>query len=539
MNSVAASDAAKPRLASTVAIIGLALLTFFRFPGHTWLQQDTQIYVPILEHLHDTATLDRDLIVQYPHVSFTLYDEITLAIRKVTRLDLEVVLGAEQIAFRAIGIWGIYLLATAAGLDLWGALMVAAIFSLGAMIAGPSVLTFEYEPTPRAFAVPLVFCALGYLAHRRFTAAGIVVAAAFLLHPPTTGPFWIVLLWVSRGQWRATRTIWLALIWALLVLLTASRFQPVLREQQEFFARLTPPQEAVQRMRTAYNWISIWWQGLLPQYIVLYLLGLVAFGRVKQYLTPEFRAFAVILPALGMLSMPASYLLLEQLKWSLVPQLQPMRMLLFVTAFTVILGLIAALKTRNILESAAWLALAFYIPMRVQLFDPPTLRIVLTALGLAAFSATALKLPRQTLLIAAVLAFFIIPGIGQVSNYPDLRTAEIAALSQWARDNTPRTAMFLFPDSAHQLYPGIFRAQALRAVYVDWKSGGQVNYLKDFADEWRIRWEMMNQTGYGVESIPRYRSVGIDFLVVQRDHRFPNIMPVYLSPKYAVYRIVD
>ena len=51
-----------PRLAAGSAIFGLALLTFFQFPGHTWLQQDTQIYAPILEHLRDPSVLDRDLV---------------------------------------------------------------------------------------------------------------------------------------------------------------------------------------------------------------------------------------------------------------------------------------------------------------------------------------------------------------------------------------------------------------------------------------------------------------------------------------------
>ena len=34
-------------LATAAASVALALLTFFQFPGHTWLQQDSQIYVPI------------------------------------------------------------------------------------------------------------------------------------------------------------------------------------------------------------------------------------------------------------------------------------------------------------------------------------------------------------------------------------------------------------------------------------------------------------------------------------------------------------
>ena len=541
MNLVATPAAALPRLATGVAVAattwGLALLTFFQFPGHTWLQQDTQIYAPILEHLRDPSALDRDLVVQYPHVSFTLYDELALGLRRITGLSFQHLLGAEQIVCRGIGIWGIYLMATAAGLDLWGALMVAALFSLGATIAGPSVLTFEYEPTPRALAIPLLFCALGLVSHQRFTAAGIVASAAFLIHAPTSLPFWIVLLWLSRGRRRRTLPAWIALVSAAIVLTIAAHLQPVLREQQEFFSRLNPQQEAVQRMRTAYNWISIWWAGLLPQYLVLYGLGLLAFVRVKRYLTPELGSLSVILPAMGILSMPLSWLLLEQLKWSLVPQLQPMRALLFVTAFAVTLSSVAALKAANIAESVAWFALVFYIPMRVQLFDPPNLRIVLTAAGLAAFTAVALKLPRQTLLIAGVLAFFVIPGIGHVSNYPNLHTPEIADLSRWAHDNTPRASMFLFPDAGHLLYPGIFRVDASRAVYVDWKSGGQVNYLRDFADEWSSRWKMVNQLGFGADAIQHYRSLGVDYLVLQRDHRLADLEPIYWNSRYAVYRI--
>jgi hypothetical protein len=537
MSPVSTPGAMLARLATGSAIFGLALLTFFQFPGHTWLQQDTQIYGPILEHLRDPSALDRDLVVEYPHVSFTLYDEVALGLRRVTGLDFEHVLGAEQIVCRAMGIWGVYLIATAAGLDLWAALLAACIFSLGAMIAGPQVLTFEYEPTPRALSIPLVFCALGLVSHNRYGAAGIAASAAFLIHAPTSAPFWIVLLYISRGQWRRTSPAWIALGCGAVILAVAAHLQPVLREQQEFFTRLTPQQEAVQRMRTAYNWISIWWAGLAPQYVVLYGLSVLALWRVKRYLTPELVAFAVILPAMGLLSMPISYLLLEQLKWSLVPQLQPMRTLLFITAFTVILGSIAALKAPRLAEAAAWFALLFYVPLHVALFDPPTLRTVLTAVGLGAFAASALRLPRQALLIAGVLAFFIIPGIGRVSNYPDLHTPEIADLSRWARDNTPRAAMFLFPDAAHAVYPGIFRVEASRAVYVDWKSGGQVNYLKDFAEEWRTRWDLVNRTGYGADSIPHYRSVGVDYLVLQGGHKIPGIDPVYWNSLYAVYRI--
>ena len=197
-------------LATAAASLALALLTFFQFPGHTWLQQDSQIYVPILEHLRDPSVLRNDILVQHPHVAFTLYDETTLALSAVSGAGFKEVLAAQQIATRALGIWGLLLMAESLGLAFAPALLVAAICSLGALIPGPAVLTFEYEPTPRAFAVPLVVCAIGLAAWRRHLAAGIAAAAAFLYHPPTALPFWgvyfVFALWPSTERRELIKT---------------------------------------------------------------------------------------------------------------------------------------------------------------------------------------------------------------------------------------------------------------------------------------------------------------------------------------------
>src|SRR4051794_38094055 len=171
------------------AVVGLALLTFFQFPGHTWLQQDTQIYAPILEHQRDPSLLRNDIVAQNPHDAFTLYDEVAIALRRITGAEFRGVLQFQQIVTRALGIWGLMLLAEAFGLATLPALVVAAICSLGILIAGPMVLTVEYEPTPRAFAVPLIFCAVGLAARRRYMAASVAASVAFLYHAPTTIPF--------------------------------------------------------------------------------------------------------------------------------------------------------------------------------------------------------------------------------------------------------------------------------------------------------------------------------------------------------------
>jgi hypothetical protein len=53
--------------------------------------------------------------------------------------------------------------------------------------------------------------------------------------------------------------------------------------------------------------------------------------------------------------------------------------------------------------------------------------------------------------------------------------------------------VFLFADRGKSLDSGIFRSEALRAIYVDWKGGGQVNYLPEPGLEWWSRWQGGNR----------------------------------------------
>src|SRR5690349_2071817 len=174
----------RERLAVAAGIAALTLLGFFQFPGHTFLQSDTQIYVPMFEHILDSSVLRQDLMATRPHLSYTLYDEISIALRRLTGLSFEIVLIFQQLLCRAMQILGVYLLARSFPLSRAMALVTAAAFSLGATIVGPAVLTFEYEPVPRGFAIGLVFLAIGLAAQGRMLAADIAAAAAFLYHPP-------------------------------------------------------------------------------------------------------------------------------------------------------------------------------------------------------------------------------------------------------------------------------------------------------------------------------------------------------------------
>jgi Domain of unknown function (DUF6798) len=517
------------------AIAVFALLSFYQFPGHTWLQQDSQIYVPILEHLRDPSLLKNDILVERPHVTFTIYDEVALGVRRVTGLPFHYILETEQIVSRAFGIWGFYLLATAAGLDTAAALLVAAILSLGAMIAGPQVLIFEFEPTPRAFAVPLLITAAGLAAHRGFLGAGIAASVAFLIHPPTVYPFWTVYALYAIRAGKPALKAFLPLLAGAVVLLIAARFQTGQSEAQEFFGTIAPDMEKLQRMRTAYVWISTWWREWLLHYLLVFALAIAAYVRIKSSMTFELRFFLAGLLAVGTLSMPLSWLLLEQWKWALMPQFQPLRAVLFVTFCAIFCaacaGCIAA-KAGRYAEAIAWLAVAYLIPVNTSVTALPNWRRATVVLLLAVAAAIAVKLSKVAVAAAALAGFFLIPTLGGVVNYPRLHTAQVKELAGWAQSSTPVDAVFLFPNFAKDLSPGIFRSEALRAVWVDWKGGGQVNYFKELGEQWWSRWQDANRPHAPEE----YRKLGIDYIVVRPGVAEPGMSPVFANSQFVVYR---
>ena len=529
--------------------MALALLSFFQFPGHTYLRSDTQVYLPILERLWDPSVFARELLARHPHVSFTVYDEAALALRRLAGLDFERVLDAQQFLCRALGILGVFLLATALRLSTRMALLAAAVFSLGAFIGGPTVLAIELEPVPRGFAIPLMLFAVGLAAHGRYFAAGIAAATGFLYHAPSVLPFFVVYfaltLSPSEAALRRRRSRGLVPMLAGVVLLFLLHFsQAGASEAQPFFGRIDPELERIQRLRAPYVWVSLWGAGWVCHYLFLWAASLVALWRVRKLASREACFFLAGLPLVGVLSMPASYLLLEKCKWILMPQIQIARAVLLIA---VLAGLLAAAAAVNAgrqgrwWESSVWFLMAFAIPIDTLPGGPLD---ILRELGwmapacalLASLAVWAESGGRKWALpawaAAVVIPLFLIPAVQKAAAPPE----DMAELSAWARSATPQDAVFLFPDAAGDLYPGVFRARSLRAVYVDWKGGGQANFLRSFAIEWWARWQRVGAGRFDPRQVAAYPGWGIDYFVLQRAHRLPGRATVFEASGFLVYR---
>jgi len=333
---------------------------------------------------------------------------------------------------------------------------------------------------------------------------------------------------VARRRYRA----FLPLAVACVLLSIAARFQEGASEAQLFFARISPAIERLQRMRAPYSWISEWWRAWLPHYLVLGALSLLAAFRIRKRTPDNLRLFLVGLPLIGLLTVPLSCLLLEGLKWSLMPQVQPMRALLFVTVmaqFSAAAAGITAAPARRYLEACAWFALVYLVPLNTNVTWMPSWNRALAVVLLAVAAAFAVRWTPACLAVAAA-AFFLVPGLGRIALYPRLHTPALEQLSGWARSSTPRDAVFLFADAGKGLQPGIFRSEALRAIYVDWKGGGQVNYLTELGEQWWTRWQQVTRGPFDP------RALGIDYIVRSASHPIPGKTPDYRNATYLVYR---
>jgi hypothetical protein len=224
-----------------------------------------------------------------------------------------------------------------------------------------------------------------------------------------------------------------------------------------------------------------------------------------------------------------------------------MRALLFVTViaeFSAAAAGIVAVQARRYLEAFAWIALVYLVPLNTNVTVMPSWNRALAAgllaggVVLAAWAeARKFRWGAAAMAGVAVAGFFLIPTLGAVRPYPRLHTPELAQLSAWARASTPPDAVFLFADAGKQLQPGIFRSEALRAVYVDWKGGGQVNYLADLGAQWWDRWQQAMAAPFDPRNVARCCALGIDYIVLSPRNRLPDRAPVFENAAYLAYAL--
>jgi hypothetical protein len=208
-------------------------------------------------------------------------------------------------------------------------------------------------------------------------------------------------------------------------------------------------------------------------------------------------------------------------------------------------GIRAALQRKNC-EAALWFVLVFALPLNVRPLDllrvnnlknliQLALCITLAGLLAACLSQFGSKTLRPIVLVVPVLAIALAPTISSVQHYRKIDQKPIDEIADWAEKNTWGSSMFLFPDAGRALYPGIFRAESRRPVWVDWNSGSLGNYFESFAKEWWERWQQTMEGPFSSQRLEGMLLLPVDYYVLKRENHLADVKPVFGNAEFVVY----
>ena len=605
---------------------GLILATWFSFslyPGSTFCEEDTQIYLPILERMLNPSLLRQDLITQYPHTQFTLYDELIVFVARDSGLSLKTVMVNFQFLFRFLFALGFFLIGKGMKFSDGISTALAGLMLLGGNVPGPSINVVELEPIPRMMALSAVVLAMGLIALRHLYAGTLFACLGYLLHPTTTLPFWMgwlcVVLTGHLRMGNKQRLLLATLPTSAMVVLVYAASRSPSEPSHYFWSFLDPEWEALLWLRTPYDFVSGWSSF---QYTLLAGTALIlplAYYRSRQIISGVLSRLIWPTTLGAGVMLLSSWLLLDHFKMAIMTQVQSARAVLFPVGWMMMLSWTSAvyisIEKGPWVEGCLWImtALAFLVDQSLLLLLWPLLGLSvikefilenllfpgkllatrfscfllqvlaviwvmaagpfgfkgfatrnLTELAILLALATAIQTilrhfrekqiaifpifgPRplrafsiqgvNLLLPMTVMAvFLVIPGYLREAPHPNepLRVYEVA---DWARTNTPVDSVFLFLDAGRGKVPGYFRFRSQRAVYVDWKGGGQVNFSRRFAVEWWHRWQTAMPQAHGQLSGNWLKNLPVDYVVTGLDNRISELHLVYQTDNYNVYGV--
>jgi hypothetical protein len=571
-----------PHALPIVGLLLTLLLGLLYYPGIQYLTSDTQIYTPLIEHSRDPSLLARDPLVFHPHLGLSLYDESVNAIRWLTGCDIYPALLAHQVVFRLLQLLAAYFLALGFGVGRWHSLWIATVVQATGFVSGPSVMVVEYDAVPRGYTLGMGLLAIACVLHGRLWLAGIVAGISLFFQAGVAYPFLacfgLYLLFSRRQEGLLQRMRFLAPV--AVALGTLLLIAALKGDQGSARMALVPDWlRELHLLRASYNYPSTWHPAVLWTPVLLGLVALAGGFHLRHTAPPAMRWFLLGIPVIAILSIPFAWFTMEQIGLFLMAQLQPARAVAFMYGLAIPVLLSSAVLTARRGQWArclGWLVASFSIPFSNQLvfflgaIGWPSSRFrYLWVLAVALLALLMLWLwkrsrPAAALLLVVVMLspFVILREVLNINAFAtDARNHEVAALSQWAAASTEKDAVFAFPGFGKSNQPGVFRAQALRAVYTDWKSGGQVNFSQDFARLWWQRWnEVMAEPQFDLARAPVYRQLEIDYLVLEpaqaaalapassqgsaeRDEPASEgksaLRPVYRNDRFVVYRTED
>ena len=489
-------------------LLGLLIVTWFEFqiyPGHTYLQGETQLLVPMLERLDTPGFLSRDLVAANPTFAYTVYDEITEALHVSTHLSFKQVLVGQQALFRFAAVLGMFLIARALRVSPWSAVLLSASVNAITHLSAPDSYVSSPEATPVSFAFSLVILAGGLMVNRNPLLSGLAGGLALIYNPMTGAAFWLVVLFASIADDSLRsflRPVWPSLLIFLLILGNLVQWQAGLGAGQELGSHMSDTLVRLTQFRTPWVWVSHWFARGILTYVFLMTIGLCALTTMWTELSRITKWITLGLVLSGLVWSGLAALLCAS-RLQVAVQMSPATNLSFTVAVSVILC-----------GAASW----------HQAFKKRWL-----------FSIAAM-----TFLVGAVLNAEVLSLLHAKTDLAhDLENSDaVEQVAVWADQNTWGSSLFQFPDAGEHITPGTFRALSRRALWADWQSGRIADYSEQAGLSWWARWQNL-QHPYSPIRLKTMLPLPIDYYVLKTVHRLAGVKAVYANSEYVVYDAQD
>lgn len=490
------------RTFTILALVVCALIEFYVYPGHSYLRGESQVIVPMLERLQFPGLLSRDLVATHPILRYTAFDEMTLALTRIVRLNLENALALQLFAARLAALAGAFLLAASCGLGRFASLLVASVTGLGVALPALHLFTSGHEAEPFTLALGWSVFATGLFVAGRAAASGLAGGAALLYSPAVALTWWFCVM--LAAAWRRPsrlllRTLLTTFAVAALLLANLIQLQPGAANGTALFSPISPGWERLLEQRTPEVLVRTWIGREAWLFSAMIVAGSCALFRWRGRFRPTAKRFVYVLLLAAFVSMPAAWTGQQYLRWPLFLSLDPGRILALAVIVCLTLWMLAAVlawRERKRMESSLW--------------------------GAAAC----------TLVFLSVFARPMAPS-------PVFSDASIKAVSEWAQSSTWGGSMFLFANDGTRADPGRFRALALRPVYVDWQSGILSRWSEEFASEWSARWNRVRVQTSSARQIAGLLNEPIDYYVTPQRDRLAGVQPVFANGELLVYDARD
>lgn len=503
-------------------VILLSSIAAIASHGYQFAVSDQEIFIPYILKWQDPSLFQNDLLFSQPSANASLFYPVFGFLARFA--DLQSIFSLGYLLFQFFFFLAIYRLSFVILKDRKLAYLALLPFFLPKFIGGTATFTFDTFFGYRSVGVVFMVLHLSYLLEKRFQKAAIFALISAVFHPLSIIPIILLfpLIFIKENFKIKKSAILLIALLVLSVILLFANFLP--RDNTWL---------SIIKFRDDYLFLSAW---SIRAWLAAALYTSLLFILLRS-MKPQIRSPVLLVVIISFSLFVTNYLILEIIKTPFIAQLQLVRAISPIAYISLAISPLLLTFQRPILKI---LGVFSFIFLCLNFFN--IYLIVFLIFGLMFFMGNNFLSKNLSYRIILMLVMFIFI-IFTIKNFSDSKTViqfpkqkdDWIALQLWAKNNTPRDAIFLVPPKQTG-----FRIFSQRPIAGDIKDGAVVMYSPTFAYMWfSIITDIENYLELTNEDFLKLKEKYNFNYIVTTNEQYIYLPTIYKNNSYSVYQFKD